>query len=168
MPGWSTDLQQAAQLGACASLLAKPAAPLSRALLRCEPVPPAPPQQPQPCLPAASCAPPRATPATRPASVPLAGLAKRPAWLAAHTLPAEDSLVARLHASLRSRHRGLLTLLTPAALMDTAAGGRASAAAALAEKLRGWGLDLHVALLSAVAGGEHREWARHAARTGVR
>ncbi|GLI61820.1 hypothetical protein VaNZ11_004329 [Volvox africanus] len=75
MPGWSTDLQQASELGACAARLLTQRPRIHRPLLK--------------------------------------RLAGRQLWIATNTLPGEDVVVARIHAALRSRHTGLLTIVSP-------------------------------------------------------
>ncbi|KXZ47329.1 hypothetical protein GPECTOR_36g54 [Gonium pectorale] len=102
MPGWSTDLQQASELGACATSLMGSRSRISRILQK--------------------------------------RLAKRQLWVVANTVPGEEVPVARVHASLRSRHRGLLTVVAP----QSAAAAPAVARRMTAEK------RLRVELLSAV------------------
>ncbi|GIL64490.1 hypothetical protein Vafri_18391, partial [Volvox africanus] len=87
MPGWSTDLQQASELGACAARLLSHRPKIRRPLLK--------------------------------------RLAERQLWIAANTLPGEDVVVARIHAALRTRHKGLLTLVAPS--MPQAKNARVSA-----------------------------------------
>lgn len=94
------------------------------------------------------------------------GLAKRQVWAATSTLPAEDVAVSRVHAALRSRHRGLLTIVAPGENSNnggsSGSGGGAAvqrshastAARRIAAEKR-----LHVELLSAVAANPDRKCA---------
>lgn len=83
-----------------------------------------------------------------------AGLGERQLWIAANTLPDEDTVVARIHATLRSRHKALLTVVAPrvAPTSNSSSNSYAEAARRLSSQKR-----LKVVMLSAAVQDPHRE-----------